>query len=305
MKLRVLILLAWTARFAAAQGPACQPVERDWILARDLAAVVPEFSAAPPDAQVGQAPQPGAQRVFHPSELSMLAHRFGVVLAAGEDICFARVLQPLDRGRAIAAMQDSLQIPGVRIEIADMISDRVPQGRIEFPLSGLGTPSPVGPSEPVLWRGDVVYGDGHRFPIWARAAVSAPCHKVVAVESLKAGQPIEARQVRATSGSCFPVGSREISMEQVAGMIPIHSIAAKTELRPDLVAVPNDVNRGDAIEVEVRSGNARVALTARALTGGRSGDTISVCNPENNRTFQARISGKGMAVVEAGLPKGM
>jgi hypothetical protein len=46
-------------------------------------------------------------------------------------------------------------------------------------------------------------------------------------------------------------------------------------------------------------------LTARALTGGRSGDTISVRNPESNKTFQARVTGKGTAIVEAGVPKGI
>jgi flagella basal body P-ring formation protein FlgA len=88
-------------------------------------------------------------------------------------------------------------------------------------------------------------------------------------------------------------------------MLPIHSIASGTELRPDLIAAPNDVDRGDAVQVEVRSGNARLALTARAVTGGRSGETISVRNPENNRIFQARITGKGTAVVDTGMRKGI
>jgi flagella basal body P-ring formation protein FlgA len=88
-------------------------------------------------------------------------------------------------------------------------------------------------------------------------------------------------------------------------MSPIHSIAAGSELRLELLAPPNEINRGDAVHIEVRSGAARLVLTARALNGGRSGDTISVRNPDSNKTFQARVTGKGTAIVEAGIPKGI
>jgi flagella basal body P-ring formation protein FlgA len=281
-------------------------VEGDRILARDLAAALPEFASAPAEALVGQAPLPGARRTFHVAELHALAHRFGVTLSSEQDICFEWPSAPLDRARAVAAMQESLAIPGVRIEIEEAIGDRVPAGRMEFPLTSLGTPSPTGPGAPVLWRGGVVYGDGHRFAIWARVAIAAPCQRLMAAESLRAGRPIEARQIRATASTCFPIAGKQFpTAAQIAGMTPIHSIAAGSELRPELLAPPNDVNRGDAVHIEVRSGAARLLLTARAVTGGRSGDTISVRNPESNKTFQARVTGKGAAIVDAGVPKGI
>jgi flagella basal body P-ring formation protein FlgA len=306
MKFRILFLLGWISWFAPAQGPACHSLEGDRIRARDLAAVFPEFHQVPAETVLGQAPLPGAQRTFHSPELRALAHRFGVDLSSAPDTCFEWALQPLDHARAIAAMQESLRIPDAKIEIADMISDRVPPGRIEFPLDSLGTPSPSGPSAPVLWRGAVVYGDSHRFPIWARVGIAAPCRKLIAVDSLKTGQPIEARQLRATTSACFPVSAKEIPpITEVAGMVPLRPIAAGAELRLDFLALPNDVNRGDAVHVEVRSGGARLAFTGHALTGGRSGDTISVRNPDSNRTFQARVTGKGTAIVELGAPKGI
>jgi len=299
-------LLGATAWPSHAEEPACHPVSGDRILARDLAAAVPEFAAAPPAALVGQAPLAGARRTFHAAELHALAHRFGIALASAEDTCFEYPSQPLDRARAIAAMQEALHIPGAKITVADAISDRVPAGRLEFPLSGLGTPSPTGPGAPVLWRGDAVYGESHRFAIWARVEIAAPCRRLVAAESLKAGRPIEPRQVRVTTATCFPVGAKEApDVAEVSGLTPLHALAAGSELRLDLLVPPNDINRGDAVRIEVRSGGARLALTARALTGGRSGETISVRNPENNKTFQARVTGKGTALVDAGTPKGI
>jgi len=271
-----------------------------------LASIFPEFRAVPPETLLGQAPLPGSQRTFHSPELRALARRFGIELSSAPDTCFEWALQPLDRARAMAAMQESLEIPDAKIEIADMISGRVPAGRIEFPLTGLGAPSPSGPITPVLWRGDVVYGDSHRFPIWARVAIAAPCRRLIAVENLKAGRPIEARQLRAITSACFPLSAKKIPpVAEVAGMAPLRPIAAGAELRLDFLALPNDVNRGDAVHIEVRSGAARLVFTARALTGGRSGDTISVRNPDSNRTFQARVTGKGMAIVEPGAPKGI
>lgn len=306
MKFRILFLLGWISWFAPAQGPACHSVEGDRIRAQDLAAVFPEFHRVPAETLFGQAPLPGAQRIFHSPELRALARRFGIDLSSAPDTCFEWALQHLDRAGAIAAMQESLQIPDAKIEIADIISAPVPAGRIEFPLDSLGTPSPSGPSVPVLWRGAVVYGDSHRFPIWARVGITAPCRKLIAVESLKTGRPIEARQLRATTSACFPVSAKAIPpIPEVAGMVPLRPIAAGTELHLDFLALPNDVNRGDVVHIEVRSGAARLAFTGHALTGGRSGDTISVRNPDSNRTFQARVTGKGTAIVELGAPKGI
>jgi flagella basal body P-ring formation protein FlgA len=297
-----LFLLASIALPASAQPPTCQAVESDRILARDLAAVLPEFRAVLPETLLAQAPLPGSQRIFHSPELLALSHRFGIVPTSAPDTCFEWAMQPLDRSRVLEAMNSSLQIAAAQIEIADMITSRVPPGRIEFSLSRLGTPASPEQRAPVLWRGDVVYGEGHRFAIWARVGITAPCRKLIAVGNLKAGQPIEARQLRATTATCFPVSAKEAPpIEEAAGMVPLRAVPAGSELRPEFLVPPNDVNRGDAVRVEVRSGAARLAITGRALSGGRSGETISIRNPESNRIFQARVTGKGTALVEAGL----
>src|ERR1017187_8025065 len=102
MKLRILFLFGWIAWFAPAQEPACRPVEGDRIRAQDLAAVLPEFRTAPPEALVGQAPVPGTRRTFHTPELQALAHRFGIVLSSAPDTCFEWAVEPLDRGPALA-----------------------------------------------------------------------------------------------------------------------------------------------------------------------------------------------------------
>ena len=111
--------------------------------------------------------------------------------------------------------------------------------------------------------------------------------------------------MRVTTAACFPVGMKELPIDAVAGMLPLHFLSPGAELRAELLVPPNDVNRGEAVQIEVRSGAARVAFTGKALTGGRSGEIISVLNPESKRPFQARITGKGTALVDAGNTRGI
>jgi flagella basal body P-ring formation protein FlgA len=64
--------------------------------------------------------------------------------------------------------------------------------------------------------------------------------------------------------------------------------------------VPPDVNRGDMVEVEVRSGAARLAFTGKAESTGHSGDLVVIRNLSSNKVFQARVEGKGKAFLDAG-----
>lgn len=111
MKLRVLLLLGSAAWFAPAQQPACRSVGGDRILARDLAAALPEFGVVPPETLLAPAPVPGSQRVFHSTELLALARRYGIALPAAPDTCFQWAMEPLDRAAALAAMREALRIP--------------------------------------------------------------------------------------------------------------------------------------------------------------------------------------------------
>ena len=98
-------------------------------------------------------------------------------------------------------------------------------------------------------------------------------------------------------------GDAAQEVNEVAGQVPWNPIAAgsaiyKSQLRP----LP-DINRGDAVEVEVRSGAARIAFVATAESAGRTGDIIAVRNPSSNRVFKARVGGKGRAFLNAGSPR--
>ena len=229
MRRPALVLLCWIAPQAWAQAPACTPLQDDRILAQDLAAAIPAFHAIPPETMLGNTPPPGSQRIFHHPELLSLAQRYSVSLDVDAGACFERAMEPLDRNRLMEAMRAALQIPDARIELAETSLYLVPRGRIEFGLDRLGTPASPDQRAPVLWRGDVVYGEDHRFAIWARVRILAPSNEVVAAENLKPGRIIEPSQLRATTGEGFPIPSKQrLSMDQIVGMTPLRTIDVDT-----------------------------------------------------------------------------
>ena len=141
MILRIVVALCWAARFAPAQAPVCEPVEGDRISGKNLAESLPAFQALPPDAWLGNMPPPGSKRTLHAAELAAIAQRYGIRLDSPRDVCFEWPMAPLDRDRMLQAMRESLQAPEARIEIAEVIPQPVPRGRLEFPREMLGKPA--------------------------------------------------------------------------------------------------------------------------------------------------------------------
>ena len=302
MRIVFLMAAAWAVpRFAPAEPPACHLADAPEIHGRELAAALPIFQGIPADAFIGAMPIPGSRRIFHPPELIRIAQRFGMAIESAPEICFEWAMEPLSRDSVLSAMRAALNVPDSLIEIVETTSAPAPKGQPVFSLADLGTPSIPDARAVVLWRGDIIYGGGRRYGIWARVRISVPCDRVVAAETLKAGSPLTAGQLRIESGTCFPGKNRvPATVNGLTGLLPVRTIAAGTELHPSFLKAPCDINRGDLVHVVVVSGSARLSLMAKAETAGRSGDLVSLRNPVSNRTFQARVSGAGEALVVTG-----
>lgn len=274
---------------------ACLPVspDSDHILARDLGAAVPGFAALQPETSVALAPAPGAQRVFHASELRRLAARWQVEVPE-QDVCVERPVKPLEADRLLAAMQR--QLPLARIAIRDYYRTPVPDGELDFPLTGLRMTSAGG-----IWTGAVRYGGAHRFAIWVKVEVSVVQQRVVAIEALHPGRPIDVSQLRLETVEGFPSPEPLAStIGEIAGKVPRRPIAAGTPICAGCVEPAKVVARGDMVLVEVQFGGAYLEMPGRAESAGSTGQTIPVSNLETHRRFQARIAGKGRVSVQEG-----
>lgn len=281
-------------------GGACLPVEGEWIAADDLARADRAFLALPAEIRLGYAPAPGARRIFRVGQLRRLAARHGLAFEPGKEICFERIVEPLTQGRLLEAMESSLGIPGSTVEVLEFSRYPAPRGEMEFPLSGLTKPPSDQPRAAVVWKGFVRYAAKRRFRIWAQVRISAPARRVVATANLRAGEPIQAEQLRVETYDGFP-GERSTAgtLEQVVGRLPRRSIATGSPVRPSLLEEPKDVERGETVRVEVRAGSARIEFDGRAESAGRIGEAILVRNPDSGRKFQARVEDRGRVVVNS------
>jgi len=279
------------------EADACTEVNGDQILGRDLVHAFPGFHGIPQEIRIAPAPVPGGTRVFSQTELESLAARFGLRdITPGKTICFRVPMAPLNRQAVFEAMRRALPSLDTTIELADVSPEPAPPGVIHFPVDGLTRPALL--DSPAMWRGEVVAGNRH-FRIWARAKVSMPVTRLVAVEELKPGHIIQSQQLRAEQVDGFPLPkTTSVTVASAIGMMPLRLVPAGSEIRFENLAKPFDIARGDLVRVEVRLGRARLSLKGRAESAGRLGDMIPVLNPESNRIFQARVEGKGSVLVD-------
>ncbi|MDQ2898816.1 MAG: flagellar basal body P-ring formation chaperone FlgA [Acidobacteriota bacterium] len=279
---------------AATLAATCHPVGGESILGRDLAAADARFSAIPADATLGFAPAPGSRRIFHGAELTRLAARYGIASDLFADACFDRPLQPIDRELLMTALKTSLALPDAKLEIAESSLYPVPRGEIVFPRPALAAAQ----NGAALWKGYVRYGVNRRFPIWVRVRIRVRGSRVVATENLRAAAAVAASQIRVETSDGFPDSEPSAqSIDQVTGHVLRRAIRTGSAIPLSVLAEPKDVSAGDPVKVEVHSGAARLEMDARAESGGRNGETVSVLNLKSGKKFPAQVSGKGRVLV--------
>jgi flagella basal body P-ring formation protein FlgA len=271
---------------------ACQVIDGDRILGKDVVSASPLFASLDPNLEIGASPLAGVQRVMHPDEVVRLARQTGIALAApAAAICFERATEPLTAETLLPILQKSLGIDNAKIEILDFSRFGIPRGTFEFSKSSL---MPNG-----LWRGRVLYGESHSMPVWVKARITVERTWVEAAEPLASGKTIEASQLILKTGPRFPFDSALIeSLDQVAGRRPVRTLTAGTAIAQAMLTIAHDVERGDLVSVEVKVGGAILDFEATAETSGRTGDSILIKNPENRRSFQAKIQDKKHVLVE-------
>ena len=281
----------------------CQFVKGERIMGADLARAIPVFSALPKDAIIGYSPAPGSRRFVQFPELKRLGSPYRIDVAPDSQACFEWKLQAVDESTVRMAMREALHAPDARVEILAMSKALVPEGGVEFPISGLSASSSIDPATPVIWRGYVSYAKSRRYALWARVRLSATMTRVVAVTALPPNTPIAAHQVRLETYDDFPL-QNEIArtLPDVVGKLPRRGIRAGLPVFRTDLSDPFLVERGAVVQVTAISGAAQLELSdAIAQTSGRQGDMISLKNPRSGKIFRARVEGKDRAIVLASV----
>jgi flagella basal body P-ring formation protein FlgA len=224
------------------------------------------------------------------AELTRIAARFQIPVAPASEICVIRPVTPADPARMLAAMKHSL--PDARIEIVDYSRGPVPEGEMDFPVSGLHQTPSGG-----LWYGAVRYGAG-RTPVWAKVKAVVSGWQVVAASDLEPLRRVDPAQLRLEPADRFPAADGPASViAAVAGRVARRAVRAGTPVRESWFDAPREVERGDLVTVEVRSGGAVIELEGEAQAAGSAGQLISIRNAQSKKLFRARVEGKGRVSV--------
>ncbi|MDP9054993.1 MAG: flagellar basal body P-ring formation chaperone FlgA [Acidobacteriota bacterium] len=291
------LTLAYTG--AALAPSACLPVQGSRILGRDMAAADARFQGLPATLALGFAPSPGTNRVFGLPELGRIARANGIAAEGLTGICFELPMRALNPEDVAAAMRRVLPADAV-LRIVEMPVRDVPAGSIDFPLSALEPPLDSNHGVQ-LWRGEVTYAETRRVSLWARVEVTLHYKAVVAVRDLPAGTPINADSLRLeTKAGPLPPEKVAVRIEDVEGRIPGRALKAGAAVLLTLLSNGPKVRRGDAVTVEVESGPARLRFEAVAEKAARDGDTVELRNPLTGKTFRAKLSSDGRAVIVIG-----
>jgi flagellar basal body P-ring formation protein FlgA len=278
----------------------CRFINSDKIPGADLSRALPEFSALPPNAVVGYAPQPGSRRVLQYPELRRIGAPYGITPAPDAHVCFEWRLRRISDDDVRSAIRETLKTPEARVEIIAMNPGLAPEGSLIYPLAGLPSAIAIDPAVPVTWRGYVLYGETRKFQVWARVKVSAAGTRVVATQLIAPAATIRKDQVKIENYDEFPLGNDIArSLDEVVGRMPRRAIRPGMPVFRGDLSQPFAVQRGESVAVTAIAGAAQLMLDATAEASGRTGDVIPFRNPRTGRTFRAKVDGKGKAIVLA------
>ena len=290
--------ISFLVQIALWAGEPCLVVDGDRFLAADLAKAAPLFAGADPAAPAGYTPAPGMQRLLRRAELETISRQMGLSGEVPSSLCITRLAEPLTREQVSQAVEAALEGLGARIELLDFSRFPVPRGKLEFPLSGLISPRSGLRIEPAVWKGRLVYSGARSMGVWAKVRVGVARPRVVAAVDLPAGRPLEASNLKLETVEEYPQGENYLrELEKAVGLTPRRLVRAGEPLRASLLSTPNEVERGDKVDVTVESGGARLSFAARAETSAGIGGRVLVKNPENGKRFAARVESKGKVVV--------
>lgn len=288
--------------FAAAMAlhAGCLPVEGDRIFARDVAAAIPEFAKIPAGEVIGLAPLPTVRRVMSGGELARVARKFGLEIVVPVDVCFESPTEVLTSGKVLEQIKSTVAKDGVEVELIEFSRYAVPVGVLSFPRSGLNVHPLLTDQSIVFWRGKVTYDGTKSFAVWARVRMGISRERLIAAETIRAGSVVTGQQVRMEQVKQFPLEEQPAVMAgDVVGQVARRTITAGQMVMAAFVTPPKEVTRGAEVSVVVKADGARLSLPALAESSGAVGETVSLKNPGNGRTFRGVVSGKNQVLVTA------
>jgi flagella basal body P-ring formation protein FlgA len=270
-------------------------IHSDRILAGDLATAIPQLRQADGGAVLGYAPLPGIERRVSRAELLRWGEDLGLTLDPGslpEAVILARKMRRLEasqvRGLVVEAVAGRYGVNAsqVEVELHSFAEPLLPDEELDFelvsPLKRLGRPTTLS----LRWTNP----QGRNGSLSFRA--TARVRGTYAV----ARQPIPARTELSAGDFTFQQGFLPGDPAQYAMDTPDvearqlkQSLKAGEALERRMLEAAVTVQRGDLIELRLRSPAVVLRAAGRAEQSGASGEVIRCRNLQSGATVQARI----------------
>ncbi len=305
--MRTLVMSALGVAFCLPPLPATGPtellVERDRITAGQLARVIPAWGDIEPATVLAYAPRLGARRRVARSELVRWGRDQGLDLdhhSLPESLLVRRASRQLSPAEArdlvlnglVAAFEISKD--KIHVELEDYRPALLPAGDLDFKLPRqrlvLNRVAPL----PIEW----VDTDGRTGRFRVRASVTVLGEYAVAKTDLPSGTEIRPDDLRFEHGPLPGVPERfAVSPRDINGMELRGSLPAGRPLDRRLLVAAKAVERGDLIQIRMRSGAVVLQAPAQAEESGSVGDQIRCRNLDSGRRLVARVVSPKLAEV--------
>lgn len=275
--------------------PACVEVGGDRITAGDLARAVGAFQMLDPATPLGYAPMTGVVRWLARKDLAAAFGGAGSAPELPPGICVVRRTARPNGDELAAAMRKALP-PDAALSILRGPAAAVPEGEFVFQAAGI---RPTGQPGVYSWGGRVRPAGGGRsasVSVVVRIQIRRP--ELIARRSLPAGASISEGDLAVETREVgWPPPTAPEDPATYAGWRTRRPLEAGEVVDPRWLTAPLAAKPGSSVALSVERAGARLRVEARALTGGRTGDTILVKSPFAPARVRARLTGPGRAVL--------
>lgn len=287
----------------AASDPPCLMIKGKWVTAGDLTTSIPEFANIEPGIKILAAPIPSIRRFISNGNLELLAQKHNVgPLQKLQSICLEQGTIDIPRDSILQALKESFNEldEGKRgtLELLNYYPKRAPEGTIQFLRNGLHAVCITGACGTFRWRGSMQLSDGGSLPLTAEVRLMMDETAPVALRNLTVGTKIGPPDFVLSEKRIFWHPKTTKPPGILVGQIVCKLVKSGEVISAQSVRLAREVEIGESIELQVHSGNLLLITQAIAETGGRTGSTVIVSNPNNRKKFVAKVIGQAKAETE-------
>ena len=299
----LLILLFIFGRYhplTASSDPPCLMIKGKWVTAGDLTTRIPEFANIGPGIRILAAPMPSIRRFVSNGNLELLAQKHNVgPLQKVQSICLEQATIDIPRDAILQTLEESFK--GLddskkgTLELLNYYPKRAPEGTIQFQRNGLQTACITGACGTFRWRGSMQLAGGGSLPLTAEVRLMMDETAPVALRNLAVGTKIGPHDFILSEKRIFWHPKTTSPVGILVGQIVCKLVKSGDVISAQSVRMAREVEIGESIELQVHSGNLLLVTQAIAETGGRTGSTVIVSNPNNKKKFAAKVIGQAKA----------